>query len=174
MNPFAVTAEDPFRRQSLELTSGWAQTQERVHGEPLVWRVEVARRPERVCGHQHTGLRPPERDFFPEPAVADGDEVERRDRLTRYDVERYTKTRGQRRAVTVVPVEQLDHSGGRAGRAHTILHTVAVDGVDQPDVVADDERVGAAFEELVDDPAEAAVELVAPADSHSGEITGTP
>jgi len=84
-----------------------------------------------------------------------------------------TKSGSEGRAVTIVAVEQLEHTGGSAGRTDAFLDTVAVDGVDHPDAPVHDESVRAALHELRDDPAEAAGELVAKSDFHPGERTGT-
>ena len=71
-------------------------------------------------------------------------------------------------------VEQLEHAGRLAGRADSLLDAVAGEGIDQPDTATCDERVRAAFPELVHDPAEADVELVAEPDTHNSDTTGTP
>jgi hypothetical protein len=174
VDSLAVPAQDPFRRDLPELPSRRTQAQQWVHSQPLLPRVVIARGAERVSGYEDALLGPPQGNFLPEAAVADGDELERPDRLAGDDIVRHPEACRQLRAGAVVTVEQLDHSRGNADRADPILHTVPVDRIDQPDVPACDERMRAALEELVDDPAEAAVELVAPADSHSGESTGTP
>jgi hypothetical protein len=85
-----------------------------------------------------------------------------------------TEARGEGRAVTVVSVEQLDHAGGSTRPADPFLDAVAVDRVDHPDAAVRGESVRAALHELGNDPAEAAIELVAKSDSHPGERTGTP
>ena len=67
-------------------------------------------------------------------------------------------------AVPFVAVEQLDHAGGLARRAHTLVEARPVDGVDEPHPPVRDERVRAAAELVVlGNPAEARVELVYPA-----------
>ncbi len=77
-------------------------------------------------------------------------------------------------AVAVVPVEQLQDASGRAYSADAFLGTVAVDGIDHPDAAVLDEGVRATLHELLDDPAEATVELVARPELHSAELTDTP
>ncbi len=77
-------------------------------------------------------------------------------------------------AIAVVPVEQLDDAGGLTCGADSLLDSVARDRVDQPDAPVRDQRVRATLQELLDDPTEAAFELVAEADSHAGHTTGTP
>src|SRR6266516_4886051 len=62
-------------------------------------------------------------------------------------------------------------AGERTERA--LRDALAVDRVDHPDAAVHDEGVRAPLHELVDDPAEAPLELVAEADSHPGESTGT-
>ena len=80
----------------------------------------------------------------------------------------------ERRTVPRVSVEQLEDPGRFACAADSLLDAFTVERVDQPDATLHDERMRAAFHELVDDPAEAGVELVAEADAHAGESTGTP
>jgi hypothetical protein len=67
-------------------------------------------------------------------------------------------------AVAVVTVEQLQDSGRLAGGPDSFFDTVTVNRIDEPDATVDDKRVRAAFHELVHDPAEAGVELVAELD----------
>ena len=86
----------------------------------------------------------------------------------------HTKSGSEGRAVTIVAVEQLEHTGWRAGRADALLDTDPVHRVDHPDATVHDESVRGALHELGDDPAEAAGELVAKSDFHPGERTGTP
>lgn len=74
--------------------------------------------------------------------------------------------------VPIVSIEQLDDTRGLAGGADPVLDAVAGDRIDQPDATVDDEGMRAALHELVDDPPEAGVELVA--DAHSAELTDTP
>lgn len=76
-------------------------------------------------------------------------------------------------AIAVVAVEQLNDARGLACGADPFLDTFAVDRIDHPDAAVFDEGVRAAFHELVNDPAEATVELVAEPDSHPAESTGT-
>ena len=85
-----------------------------------------------------------------------------------------TKAGSERRAVTIVAVEQLEHTCWSTGRADAFLDAVPVDGVDHPDAPVHDESMRRALHELGDDPAEAAGELVAKSDFHPGERTGTP
>ena len=70
----------------------------------------------------------------------------------------------ERGAVTVVTVEQLQDPGRFAGSTYSFFDAVTVDRIDQPDATVDDKRVRAALHELVHDPAEAVVELVAEPD----------
>ncbi len=139
----------------------------------LVPGAEVRRGAEHVRADEHAAVGPPERDFLPGTAVLDGDAGERTERSLRDEVVADTEPSGECGAGAVVPVEQLDHACGGAGGPDAFLHAVPVDGVDHPDTAVHDENVRAALHELVDDPAEAAVELVAETDSHPGESTGT-
>ena len=135
--------------------------------------TEVRRGAEHVGADEHAAVRPPERDFLPGTAVLDVDAGERTERAARDEVVADAEPSGERGAGAVVPVEQLDHARGGAGRPNAFLDALSVDRVDHPDAAVHDEGVRAALHELVHDPAEAAVELVAEADSHPGESTGT-
>ena len=134
---------------------------------------EIRRGTEHVGADEHVAVGPPERDFLPGTAVLDVDAGERTERAVRDEVVADAEPSGERGAGTVVPVEQLDHARRSAGRPDAFLDALSVDRVDHPDAAVHDEGVRAALHELVHDPAEAAVELVAEADSHPGESTGT-
>lgn len=86
---------------------------------------------------------------------------------------RNAEPRSERRAIAIVPIEQLQDACRSAGCANTLVQPVPIECVDQPDTAVRNERVRAALHELVGDPAESAVELVAIAELHSGESTGT-
>ena len=73
---------------------------------------------------------------------------------------RHPEPRGDRGAVAVVAVEQLEHARGRAERGRVIERLGHVDGVDQPDAVARAERVGGPRQRLVGEPGEPVLELV--------------
>jgi hypothetical protein len=75
-----------------------------------------------------------------------------------------TEPGSERGAVAVVPVEQLEDACRRPCGADPFLDPVPVDGIDHPDPAVLDESVRAALHELVDDPAEPAVELVTETD----------
>ncbi len=156
----------------------WAQSKDGVDGKALLSRAVVGSGTESVRAGEQPLLRPPQRHFSPAAPRDDRQEREGRDRLGRHHVMANAETCRERRAVTVVPVEQLDHAGRLACRANPLLHSLAVDGVDHPDAAADDERVRATLHELGEDPAEAALVLVAEADRgiaglpHTLELTG--
>jgi hypothetical protein len=169
-----VSAEDHLGLKSAELLAWRCETQEWMHGETLPAREEVRRRPEHIRADEHAPFRPPQRDLVPEAAANDRDEGERADRLSRHDVQANTEPSGKRGAIAVMTIQQLDDPGRTAGGADPLFDAFAVDGIDQPDAAVDDERMRAAVHELLDDPAEAGVELVAEADVHSEESTGTP
>jgi len=135
-----------------------------MDGETLVAGAKVGSRAERVRAHQHPAIRPPQHDLFPPAAAADGEELEGRDGLLRHDVVGHAESARQPGAVTGVPIEQLDDPGGLARGAKPLLDAVAVQRVDRPHLSAGDEGMRAALHELVRDPAEAAVELVAAAE----------
>jgi hypothetical protein len=132
-----------------------------VHRQPLTAGAEVRRSAEHVRADEHSAAGPPERDLIPGTAVLDGDGSEGTEGRLRNDVVADTEPGSEGGAVAVVPVEQLEDAGGCARRADPLLDSVPVDGIDHPDPAVVDEGVRAARHELVDDPAEAAVELVA-------------
>jgi hypothetical protein len=79
----------------------------------------------------------------------------------RHDVVGNAEACGELPAVSVVPVEELDHARWLAGRAHALFHNRSVDRVDEPHAPEVNEGVAAPLEELVADPAERELELVA-------------
>ena len=70
---------------------------------------------------------------------------------------RDAEARGERGAVAVVPVDELDDAGGLAEGTDALLQAGAVHGVDEPDTAVRAERVRGALEELglLGDPTEA-------------------
>ena len=132
-----------------------------MNPERLVACEEVVHRPERIGANQHTSLGPPEGDFLPPTPHPDRNELERRQARGGYDVMRHAETLRQLGAVSVMAVEQLQDPGRLAGGPHPGLHAVAEERIDRPDAAGDDEHVRTAGHELIHDPAEAAVELVA-------------
>ena len=73
---------------------------------------------------------------------------------------RHAEPGGERGAVAVVAIEQLDHACGRPERGRTLDRLGHVDRVDQPDAVAGVERVRRARQPLARDPREAERKLV--------------
>jgi hypothetical protein len=59
-----------------------------------------------------------------------------------------------------MPVEQLDHAGRLAERAHPFFELWLVDWIDEPDATLEDERVRGALDPLVGRPTEPPVPLV--------------
>jgi hypothetical protein len=144
-----------------------------MHREGLIAGPVVGRSPEHVGADEHAAVGPPERDLVPGVPVLDGDAGERAQRALRNDVVPDTEPSGEGGAVAVVTVEQLEDACGCARRADAFLDSVSVDGIDHPDAAVLDEGVRATPHELLDHPAEAVIELVAEADAHLGESTGT-
>jgi hypothetical protein len=142
-----------------------------MNPEPLVTGEEVVHRPERIAAHEDTSLGPPEGDFLPPAPRPDRNELERWHARGGYDVMWHAETLRQLGAVSVMTVEQLQDTGRLAGGSDPILHTVAEERIDRPDAAGDDESVRTARHELVDDPTEAAVELVAEPDLQRCHIT---
>ena len=132
-----------------------------MNPERLVACEEVVHRPERIAADEDTSLGPPEGDFLPPAPHPDRNELERRQARGGYDVVRHAETLRQLGAVSVMPVEQLQDPGRLAGGPDPILHAVAEERIDRPDAAGGDEHVRTARHELIHDPTEAAVELVA-------------
>lgn len=144
-----------------------------MDSETLLARPKITRSAEHVCADEHAAVGPPEHDLVPGAAVLDRDAGERAERTSRDDVVADTEPSGEGRATAVVPVEQLDDARGCARSTDPFLDTVPVDGIDHPDAAVHDEGMRATLHELVDDPAEAIVELVAKPGPHSPELTDT-
>lgn len=142
--------------------------------EPLVARAVIPRRAECVAAHENAQLGPPERNLLPAPAHPNHAKLKRSKRLLRNGVVLHTELAGERSAVTVVTIEELNHTGRLTRGADALLDSITVECVDQPDASAFDQRMRAALDELVDDPTEATFELVAEADAHAGDSTETP
>jgi len=132
-----------------------------VNPERLIACVEVVHRPERIGADEDTWLGPPERDFLPTAPHPDWNELEWRRARGGYDMVRHAETLRQLGAVSVMPVEELQDPGRLAGGPDPILHAVAEKWIDRPNAAAGDERMRTARHELIHDPTEAAVELVA-------------
>ena len=135
-----------------------------MNPERLIACVEVVHRAERISADEHTSLGPPEGDFLPPAPHPDRNEVEWRQARGGYEVVRHAETLRQLGAVSVVPVEELQDPGRLAGSAEPILHAVAEKRIDRPDAAGCDKRMRTARHELIHDPTEAAVELVAEPD----------
>ena len=135
-----------------------------MNPERLIARVEVVHRPERIGANEHTSLGPPEGDFLPPAPHPDRNELEWRQARGGYEVVRHAETLRQLGAVSVMPVEELQDPGRLAGGPDPILHAVAEERIDRPDAAGGDEHVRTARHELIHDPTEAAVELVAEPD----------
>jgi hypothetical protein len=54
---------------------------------------------------------------------------------------RNAEPRSERRAIAIVPIEQLQNPGRISGRANALVQPVAVECVDQPDASVGNERV---------------------------------
>jgi len=132
-----------------------------MNPERLVAGEEVVHRPKRIGADQHTSLGPPEGDFLPPAPHPDRNELERRHARGRYDVMRHAETLRQLGAVSVMAVEQLQDPGRFTRGPDPIFHAVTEERIDRPDAAGDDEHVRTARHELIHDPTEAAVELVA-------------
>lgn len=132
-----------------------------MNPEPFVTGEEVVDGPEGIAADEDTSLGPPEGDFLPPAPQPDRNELERRHVRRGYEVTGHAETLRQLGAVSVMAVEQLQDPGRLAGGPDPVLHAVAEKWIDRPDAAGGDEHVRTARHELVHDPTEAAVELVA-------------
>jgi hypothetical protein len=169
-----VSAQNRRGLQPGEGGPGRPEPQKRMQREALVARAVAARCAECVAAHEHAPLGPPDGDLLPAPAHPHHSKLERRKRLLRDDVVRHAESSSERSAVAVVAIEELDDAGRLARSADALQDSLTVERVDQPDAFVDDQRMRAALDELVDDPTEAALELVAEADAHPADLTATP
>jgi hypothetical protein len=112
-----------------------------MDGESLAAGAEVAGGSQRIAADENASFRPPERDLLPPVAHANEFELERRDWLLRDDVVRDAETTRERSAITVVAVEQLEHTRRLAGSADAFLDSLGVNRIDQPDALVDDQSM---------------------------------
>ena len=163
-----MTDEDVLRLERPQ--PAWRrQLQERVNAQPVVADREERVRAERIGGHEHLQLGPPERDLLPALRPLDLDHLERCSRQRfRHHEPRHAEPLGQSRSIAVVPVEKLNHPGGRAERRGPVDRVGPIDRVEEPDALVGCEGVGRPGHGLVDDPREAVeTEVVAEAERHA-------
>jgi hypothetical protein len=169
VHALAVPEEDVMRLDTAQPPRG-KKTKQRMQRKPLAGDAQLGNRAERVSANEDPRLLPPERDLLPEPALADEQELEGRalDPFPRHDVMRHAEPSGERRAVAVVPIEELDHPGRLARGTHSLLDSLPVDRIQEPEAAVHDENMRAPEQELLDDPPEAVrTELVAKANLHT-------
>ena len=155
-----MSAEHGGGRKARELPPGREEAQYRMDGESLSARAVVGGGTEGVAADEHPTLRPPQSHLLPRPVSTDPAQLERPEPTFGNAVVRHTEPFRELDTGAVVPVQQLDHARGLTRCANPLLHSLPVDGIDHPDEAVGNERVRAALHELVDDPPEAAVELV--------------
>src|SRR3954469_3540575 len=119
-----------------------------MHPQPLVTGPVERRRPVRLRADQYPLVAPPERHLAPAPLQPHRQELEGAERLPRHRVVRDPEAGGDRGAVAVVPVEQLDH----ACDVFQLVDARPVYRIDQPRAGVGGERMGAALHELLLDP----------------------
>jgi len=104
-----AVADDDVQRIETAQAVRREQPQQRMDTEPLTRSGEVGDRADRVGTDEHARICPPQRHLLPEAVRLHRQERERADRLPRYDPVRDVEARRDRRAVALVPVEELDH-----------------------------------------------------------------
>lgn len=106
-------------------------------------RAEVTRSPERVGADEHGFFRPPKGCLAPAEPVDDAKHFEWRPghTLEGHAEERHAEARGQRGAVPLVPVEELDDADRLAEREHPSVHALSLHGIDEPDAYVGKQRV---------------------------------
>lgn len=168
--------EDVLRLEATQSATRWSQPQERVNAERLAARAEVAEAAERVAAREDPLPRKPEGDLPPEHAPRDRQHDERRARHVgeRRHVEGDTEALGDRRAVTLVAVEELDDPGRLAQRSDPLVDPRAVDDVCQPHAFSGADGVRRALQALsLGMPAEPVLELVTETEPHGNTIAVT-
>ena len=165
---FAVADEQLLGGEGAERVAWGREPEQKVHARVVPRRsVEAVRadrlgddeRPLRLPpeGHLAPALRPPHRDHG-ERAV--GERI-------RDDEVRHAERRGDRRAVAVVAVEELEHGDRLAEGPGPLERRLVSDGVDEPDPAVARQDVRGTGRRLVDDPREAlGTAVVAEADLH--------
>jgi hypothetical protein len=141
-----------------------------MHGESFPAGEKVAGRPERIAAGENATPGPPEANLLPPTTRPDRNELEWRHAGGRHHMMRNAETGRQLGAIAVVAVEQLQNPRRFSGCPDPVFYSVTEERVDHPDAPVDDERVRAARHEPFDEPAEAAVELVAEPDLHRCHI----
>jgi hypothetical protein len=165
--------EDMLRLEAAEGATRRAQTQERMDAKRLAPRAEVVEAAERVAAHENPLGGKPEGDLPPEPAPDEGQNDERRAGHLREwrHVEGDAEPLGDRGAVALVTIDELDDSGRLAERADPLVETRSVDDVRQPNVFSDPESVRGALQPLsLGMPAESVLELVTESKLHGNTI----
>jgi hypothetical protein len=162
VDSFPMSAENMSGGQTPGHGSRGQEAEEGVDADRLAGRAEVGRRAEGVAADEDALVLPPERDFPPAGKSDDPAKRERRapNAVEGDDMERDAEPLGELGAVTVVAVEKLDHSGGPAGMADSLLEALGSQRIDEPHGALHDQRVGRPLEEPRLDPTEPMLELV--------------
>ena len=129
-------------------------------------------RADRLCNDERAGRSPPERRFPPPLGTDERDRLERagHDRVGCDEVGN-VELCGDRRAVAVVSVEQLQDAGRDAELASTRERRLEAHRVDEPDAPFGGESMRRPRRRLVDDPGEAVgAALVAEANVHRTSV----
>jgi hypothetical protein len=175
VDALAVTEEDVFRLDAAEGATRWGQTKERVNAEWFAPCAEVTEAAERVAADEDPLSRKPERDLPPEHASCDRQNDERHTRHVRERcyVERDAEPFGNRSAVALVTVDELDDCGGLPERTDPLIETGAVDDVHQPDLLSGSDGVRGSPQSLsLAMPTEPVLELVDESKLHGNTIPG--
>jgi len=114
-----------------------------VNPEQLARATEVGRSPDCVSADEDGFLRPPESRLPPAEAVDHTKHLEWRpgNALEGHAEDRHAEALGQRFAIPVVAVEELNDASRFAQRAHALLHPLCIHRIDKPDAVTRDQRV---------------------------------
>jgi hypothetical protein len=114
-----------------------------VNPEQLARATEVGRSPDCVSADEDGFLRAPEGRLPPAEAVDHTKHLERRpgNALKGHPEERHLEALGQRCAIPLVPVEELNDTGRLAERAHALLHPLCIHRIDEPDAFTREQRM---------------------------------
>lgn len=163
VHALAVAAEHMLGEDTLQRARR-PQAEEGMDAERLRASPEVARGAERVGRNERPSLGPPESGLAPGAEPDDREELQRRvcDGIGNAVV-RDAELLRNLRAVTPVPIEQLNHAAGRTELERAPLRPRPRDRIDEPDPALGDERVRCPRDRFVRDPPERELQLVAEA-----------
>jgi hypothetical protein len=130
-------------RDMSESGTWWREAKHRVKSEHLARGAEVTRGSEGISADEDAFFGPPEGRLVPAKAVDHTKYFEWRpgNAFEGHAKKRHAEVRGQRCAIAVVSVEELNDTDRLAERQHTLLHAICIHRIDEPDAVIQAQRV---------------------------------